>query len=93
MKYYLIKVHSTATENNKNFVGQDCTALYGKSEKMIEYTGSHAKAVFMESFATPYDIKKYGYTRKCDAKRNWVYKNPENTDYWKSTVEIIEVEA
>ena len=35
-------------------------------------------------------IKGDGYTRECDAKRSWGYKNPETSKNWASTCEVVE---
>lgn len=40
---------------------------------------------------TPYFVRKYGYKTKADAKRNWSYRNPENTRYWRTESHIIRV--
>ena len=42
-----------------------------------------------------YNILNYGYNRECDAKRSWIYKNPErNSSYWTpDELEIIKVEV
>ena len=93
MKYYLIEEHSVATPENHNFNGQESFALKGKNDYLVSYTGSHPENLFCVKKLWMSDVIEYGYTRKCDAKRNWTYKNPENTKYWKSTVKIVEIEC
>lgn len=83
MKKYLVKEVSTATSENKNFAGEVHVSWHGKSDEFC-YEG--------ERFFR-YLLEEYGYTRKVDAKKNWSYRNPENTRYWTSTVEIVEFEA
>lgn len=80
MKRYLVKQVSVATEENPNFAG----------ETHVSFHGNHG--IFDINAYSEYLVKEYGYKRRCDAKRNWTYKNPENSRFWKSTVEIVEVE-
>lgn len=90
MKKYLVKETSYATENNKNFAGMDSVSYYGKGSKRLAHHGSAAVACYSVSALHLYQIEEYGYDRECDAKRSWIYKNPENTEHWQSTVEVIE---
>ena len=91
MKRYLVKETSTATEQNLNFAGKTCTSWVGKNQQLIRHEAP--VGYDLASFdRTCYMAKDYGYKRRCDAMRSWVYKNPENTKYWHSTVEIVEVE-
>ena len=92
---YIIKTYSKATDSNKNFAGEDFTAYYGKNQKLLGFTGSHAERVGMAFELMTWRIKDYGFSRVCDAKRSWIYKNPErNSPYWTpEVVEIIEVEV
>ena len=85
MIFYLVKEVSTATAENKSFAGQKHTGIYGKGDKLLAYDGDP----WLNRKLDSYHIKEYGYTRKCDAVRNWTYKNPENSKYWKSAVEIV----
>lgn len=93
MKRFLVKCHSVATPANKNFAGQENTTYYGKDQKLLASLGSHAEAVYMAFDNRSWQTKEYGYTRKCDAVRSYIYKNPENTEYWQTEVEIVEVEV
>lgn len=90
MKRYLVKETSVATENNKNFRGQTQVNYYGKGDRSI--AAIYIQEPSMVSNRN-YLVREYGYKRKCDAERNWTYKNPLNSEYWKSTVEIIEIEV
>ena len=92
MKRFLVKIISKATENNPYFAGQECVAYHGKNQKLLGYEGSYVEAVNMVKKLDVYMIKEYGYTRECDAKRSWCYKNPENSKYWTSTCEVVEFE-
>lgn len=94
MTKYIIKNYSKATESNKNFAGEDFIAYYGKENRLVGYTGSHAQR-YNQAFPISLRLVEYcGYDRKCDAKRSWVYKNPDrDLPHWKSEVEIIEVEV
>lgn len=95
MKKYLVKEIYTATEANENFKGNVHTTWCGKGDYLIATTDkelwntTHVNDV---SEIDPYWLNEYGYNRLCDAKRNWSYKNPENSKYWTATAEIIEVE-
>ena len=88
MKKYLIKEVSTATDDNPNFRGEVQERLYGKGMEMIMCKGTK----YDDFDFSMYKYEEYGYDRECDAKKSWVYKNPENTKYWTSTVEIVCVE-
>lgn len=87
---YLVREESKATADNPNFAGQEMTAYYGKKGIPLARYGSHAKAMHGEMDFDNWMIAEYGYKRKCDAKRSWVYKNPENSKYWASNTTIIE---
>ena len=91
-KYFLVKTISKATADNPHCAGQECVAYYGKNQKLLGHEGSHAEAAHTTMELKEYLIKEYGYTRECDAKRSWCYKNPENSKYWTSTCEVVEFE-
>ena len=93
MKKYLVKTTSVATDENPNFAGQVQICYYGKQERVLGMAGSHAKATHMESPLNLYLAREYGYNRKDHAKRAWSYRNPENTKYWTTEVDVIEVEV
>ena len=82
MKRYIIKETSIGTEENPNFAGWEQVSFHGIGDNIL----------LARDFNRLYDrfIWEFGYTRKCDAKRNWTYKNPENDNYWQSVVEIME---
>ena len=92
MKIYLVKVTSVATAENSNFKGQESITYRGIGDRELAYYGSHAEATNGVQELNQYMIETYGYSRLCDAKRNWSYKNPENSKYWKSTAEIEEID-
>ena len=89
MTKYLVKTVSTATAENENFAGEIHEYLHGKGETLIAASGDP----WINREAYPAMIREYGYNRACDAKRAWSYRNPENTKWWQSTVEIIAVEC
>lgn len=91
MKKYVVKETSIATNDNPNFAGDVIVTLSGKWQKTISHK-STGKSKDCDFDLGEYGIKEYGYDRECDAKKSWVYKNPENTKYWTSTVEIVCVE-
>lgn len=91
MRKYIVKVTGKATENNPYFAGQEFVVYHGKDQKLLGYEGSYAEAAHMVKKLDAYMIKEYGYSRRCDAVRSWIYKNPENNPYWSTTTEIVEV--
>lgn len=96
MKKYVVKVTSIATEENLNFAGETDITYYGKDMKELAHEGDHAKQSMYGIKGlgdNPWLIDEYGYSRACDAKRSWVYKNPENSKFWQSTAEIVEAEV
>lgn len=86
MTYYVVKVVSEATKENKNFAGKKIVSYYGKDGHLIDTDDE-----YLASYKLPirYCLRNYGYSRLCDAKRSWMFKNPENTEHWKSTTEIV----
>ena len=91
MKKYIVKVTGKATENNLYSAGQEFVAYYGKNQKLLGHIGSHAEAAHTTMDLKEYLIKEYGYTRECDAKHSWCYKNQEDRPFWRTTAEIVEV--
>ena len=91
---YVVKVTMIATEQNPNFAGQEDITYWGKEERMIGHRGSHADACHTRMEFSHLLLDLYGYTRKCDAARNWEVKHPQNDKYWKTTeVTILPVEV
>lgn len=90
---YLVKQTSYATLENRNFIGQELITYFGKDQKLLGAKGSHAKATHFEQELHPCMIREYGYKRECDAKKSWIYNNPENSEWWYSQVEIIAFEV
>lgn len=91
MTKYIIKSVSKATPENENFAGQELITYTGKGETTLGRMGSHAEACYNAFELRDWMIAEYGYSRKCDAVRSWSYKNPENTKWWRTEVEILEV--
>lgn len=92
MKKYIVKVTGKATENNPNFAAQEFVAYHGKDQKLLGYEGGYVEAMHMVKKLDAYMIKEYGYSRRCDAVRSWIYKNnPVNSPYWSTTTEVVEV--
>lgn len=92
MKKYLVKTVSTPTELNENFKHEFAVYYYGKKGKSVG-TVSNAGAFSRNWLPSMYQIKEYGYDRVCDAKRSWNYNNPQNDDYWRTNVQIVEYEV
>ena len=93
MKRYIIKETSVATPENQNFAGQTAIYYIGKGGSWLGKEGSYAEASHSVEPLKDWLLEEYGYSRKCDAARNWSYKNPENTKWWSSTAEILEFEV
>ena len=90
-RFYLVKSVSTATADNMSYYGETHTYIKGKDEYLLF---ADTKDKFVARYLlTPYFVRQYGYTRKCDAKRAYSFTHPENTEYWKTTAEIITVEV
>lgn len=92
MKKFIVKTTSYATNENPNFKGQVSIGYYGKNQKLIGHEGSHAEANYTTMLMSNYFIEEYGYNRLCDAKKSWIFKNPENTKFWKTTVEVVQMD-
>ena len=90
---YLVKETSTATPDNKNFAGTVQVAYYGKNQMLIKIETISGTAINDFDPIQKWNIATYGYGRECDAKRSWIYNNPENTKSWSSTVEIVSIEC
>lgn len=84
MKKYLVKEVSVGTEKNPGFAGKVMVSWNGKAS-----SGKDNFCFDGDKWFDKWWIIEYGYNRECDAKRNWTFKNPENTRYWSSTVEIV----
>ena len=93
MTKYIVRSISKATEANDNFAGEVILAHYGKENHLINHCGSHANAIWRSYPAWARDIREYGYDTEAAARRNWTYRNPENTKFWTSTVSILKVEV
>lgn len=91
---YLIHSIGKATASNKNFHGDVVEAFSGKGDETVglyHYLNG-GSCIVQRQFYPAHDAKEYGYSRLCDAKRNWSYNNPQNDEFWTTTVEIIAVE-
>ena len=91
MKRYLVKHISKATPNNPNFAGLTSIAYFGKEEKLLKHEGSAAEKAYSVCDSVKWMLEDYGYKRECDARKSYIYRNPENTEFWNSTVEIVEI--
>lgn len=95
MKKYIVKEDSVATAENKNFAGETQIAYFGKEDTCLGAEGTHIDRYCPTSQTglNMYMVKEYGYDTEAQARRNWTYRNPENSKWWKSTVSIIAVEV
>ena len=95
IKYAVRQTHR-ATDNNPNYAGQTAISWYGKAQQMLGYQGDHAEAVHMavDDERIRFMASLYGYDRECDARRSWVFKNPDQSGFW-CTVEneIVAIEC
>ena len=95
MTRYLVKVISKATEKNPNFAGEEVVTVYGKDQRLLSIEGSHADHIGNVKKMWGCDVIEYGYKRECDAKRSWIYKNPNplHNGFWNEEVSICAVEV
>ena len=89
-RFYLVKSVCKATANNQSYCGETHTYIHGKEEYLL--LADTRDEFVARDLMTPYFVRQYGYKRECDAKRSYSYTHPENTEYWRSTAEIITVE-
>lgn len=85
--YYAVQSITTATEINENFHGEVHTCIYGKGDYKLFYETPDGWNNC--NLLAPYFVRQYGYKRECDARRNWCYKNPENSRYWRTETKIV----
>lgn len=93
MTYYFIKETLTAPETNPNYAGCVHTYIYGKNQTLVEMRGTEYSDYSWLECDKEYTLKEYGYTRKCDTMRSYIYKHPQNDRYWTTVAEIIEIEG
>ena len=93
MKRYLVKNVLIATEKNPSFAGEISIIYFGKGDYMVAAVGEHDKKLWRYKDLQNWLIRDFGYKRECDAKRNWTYRNTENTEFWISKVEIVEFDV
>lgn len=93
---YVVKETSVATENNRNFAGEIGITYHGKGTKLLACAGSHYENdPFMKWYCQPiqrHALMEYGYLTEGQAKKSYCYKKPENSEYWKSSAEIVRIE-
>ena len=93
MTYYIVKSTHKATESNPKFPGMTSIGYFGKDQHLLGREGS-AHDYLGDSFkVTPYMVKAYGYKRRCDAARSWIYRNVCSSLSWDAQVEIVAVEV
>lgn len=92
MKYYMVKTISKSTDMNKNFANTIQIGYYGKNQKLLGCYSTPEDPWIDFDFRT-WMLEDYGYTRECDARRSWIYKNPENTEFWTTSVEVVSIEV
>ena len=92
MTKYLVKLTSVATSDNPTFAGQRQVALIGKGERICGLCGSHAVATHTAKACNYYEVEKYGYDRKCDAQRNYLYRHTDIEKYWDVNAEIVRID-
>lgn len=91
MTYYLVKQTSKATDNNM-FRGETKITYYGKQGILLACDGDYYEGCFADPLENnELMVRLCGYKTAVGAKRSNTYTQPENTEYWKSTAEIIAV--
>jgi hypothetical protein len=89
MTRYLVKTVSTGTESNPNFSGHVHTHIYGKEDMLIYADGD---PWIKRDNLNAWYVRDNGYKRECDARRNFSFTHPENSEYWRTAVEILKFE-
>lgn len=85
---YLVESISTPTVRNEYHEGECHLAYYGKENKCLFLDGT--KWSDHRHLWTPYFVRRYGYKRKSDAERNWIYKHPDvDKPYWNVDLRIV----
>ena len=90
---YFVKIVSRAKESNPSFAGDVSVSIYGKDQKLLAMMGNHAEKIHMMQDFNPWYAKDYGYKRKCDARRNWLFKNAGNEKYWDEEASIVWIDC
>lgn len=94
MTKYIVVLISKAKDNNPNFAGQTSVGIYGKGEQMIACGGDHCKHnCYGKKKLWKSDVREYGYSRECDAKRSYIYKHCGEEKYWDERVKIVPFEC
>jgi hypothetical protein len=89
--YWFVKAVSTATDKNRNFAGEVHTYIVG--EESFHLFEDVPNGWYNKDLTDcPYCIHEYGYKRPCDAKRSYTYRNPENTEFWQTTVKLVSLD-
>ena len=88
MKYYIVKITETATENNKRFAGDTATWWYGKGCEMVG-----ADDPYLKRPVDSLSVRLHGYKTMARALRSWAYQNAESNEMWTVTREVVEAEA
>lgn len=93
MKKYIVRLHAKATEANPSFAYDDVIYWYGKGDMLMGVTGKDAESHGFRgrSYVSKYMLNEYGYTRRCDALRNFMYKHPECNSFWETKADVVEV--
>ena len=92
-KRYLVMNVSIATDKNPNFAGLVHETLNGKGDRLLYSGGSYAEVEHFERKLWESDVREYGYKRVCDAKKCYSYTHPQNDEFWKTEVALVEVEV
>ena len=91
---YIVHSVSRATDKNVNFKGDVVETYHGKHNHLCGMYHNRGENCFNDKpFLADYDARHYGYDRIADARRNYEFTHPENTDFWQTEVEIIAIEV
>lgn len=82
---YVIKVVSTAKDNNPSFAGDVITYYYGKAQQILVSKNRYENNLsYLDVMAA-----NYGYDRECDAKKSYIYKTRfDEEEFWTSVTTI-----
>ena len=94
MTKYIVVVIAKAKDTNPSFPGQTAVFVYGKNEHMLARGGDHYNVnLFGKQKLWKSDVREYGYSRECDAKRSYIYTHSACEQYWDERVKVVPFEC
>lgn len=91
-RFYLVQEIATATAQNPCHKGEVHTYLFGKADEIL-FADGDPDGCMNKNILCLFFLREYGYKRKCDAARNWVYRHPDRPGEcvnWHNQVSIVQ---